>query len=695
MTFKSLRGFGRGFTSLARFLPSARPKLTHESILRGSILFLILLLAFSVRLLPIRWGIFLSEFDPYFQYHVTRYMVNNGVIAWLNWHDNMRWYPYGHDVAKHSYPGLPLTAFALYKVLQATLGSYVIPLYDFCVFFPVIFGTLACLALYFLGRDVGGEAVGLLAAFLLALSPPHILRTSLGFFDDETVGIFSILLFMWAFLRSLDGGRSQRAALGYSISSGLLLGYICASWGASLYPIAITAFFTFILILTGRYERRLLISYGLTFGIGLLIAVNVPKLGLRFLISSAVVPALGVLGMLCICEVLRYVRATKWRVLFFASAISSAAALYYLLLTYKFIHPIGRKFLGVLNPSLRFEQPLFASVAEHQLSAWGTFYYSFGVGIIFFPVGVFFAARDLSRRNLYLLIYGLSALYAASSLIRLEILLAPALCLLWAIAVVRLVGPFITLLKERTPTFRRRRVRAYLGKEFSGVILIILFLLLTFTFVTGTDFIRGPQAQGPRTFLHAYSPVTMAAASMPIRPNEPILDWYYALIWMRENLPEDAVVCSWWDYGYWISIVANKRTLADNGTGNMTQIKMIATMFLSNETEAIKILKRYNVTHVVVFVTFTTQKRFIGYGEESKWRWMAKIAGLNETEYYNNNKWTEKGKQTVIYKMMQYGMEKTLMGYSTITLEHFKEARLQGVSHGGIIPLICIYEVEY
>ena len=59
-------------------------------------------------------------------------------------------------------------------------------------------------------------------------------------------------------------------------------------------------------------------------------------------------------------------------------------------------------------------------------------------------------------------------------------------------------------------------------------------------------------------------------------------------------------------------------------------------MFLSNETQATKILKDLKVTHVIIFVTWssTTQGdiKFYGFGEDGKWRWMARIAGLNETE---------------------------------------------------------------
>jgi len=174
---------------------------------------------------------------------------------------------------------------------------------------------------------------------------------------------------------------------------------------------------------------------------------------------------------------------------------------------------------------------------------------------------------------------------------------------------------------------------------------------------------------------------------------------------MRVNLNSTDVVASWWDYGYWITIIANKTTLADNGTANTTQIATIGQMFLSNETEAIKILSGYDSTYVVVFTTFDTNGNDVGWADEGKWAWMARIGGLDETEYGDTDdqgrwQWNDKGQATVIYKLMQYGKEVTLQGYSTILLEHFEEAYfsqdpVSPRNYGGAVPLVCVYKIKY
>jgi len=253
--------------------PDARPKLSQSLLLRSTALIIILIVAFGVRMLPIRWGYYLSEFDPYYQYRQAKYIVQHGLLGkngWISWHDYLSWYPWGNEIRRHSYPGLPVTAAALYLILNAlgvplTYGPTLDPLlsdpvYILCVIFPVMMGTLTCFAIYFLGRDLGGESVGLFASLFLALDASYIGRTSLGFFDDETVGIFSMLVFILFFLRSIDRKRSLRSALFYAVAAGSFLGYLSASWGASRYPIVMVALFAFVLIIARRYSPRLLLS---------------------------------------------------------------------------------------------------------------------------------------------------------------------------------------------------------------------------------------------------------------------------------------------------------------------------------------------------------------------------------------------------------------------------------------------------
>ncbi|MFQ6095983.1 MAG: STT3 domain-containing protein, partial [Candidatus Bathyarchaeia archaeon] len=487
-------------------------------------IFLIVLIAFMVRMLPIRWiptpwypdHFYLSAFDPYFQYRVTEHIVENGFLSW-GWFDDRSWYPWGRDVFRTAYPGLPMTTAFFYTILNAL--AVPIDLVEFCLIFPAIMGAVTCLIIYFVGRDIGGELVGLFSAFFLALNSSHISRTSLGFYDDETVGIFGILLSTLFFLRSIEE-RPLKDRVIYAVAAGLSLGYLCASWGAARYAIDITVLFVFVLLLMRRYTPRLMTSYSLCFASALMIAGIVPRLGVRFLSGAFILPVYGVFLLMCILEINRRIKAKKMRLIGVAVFLALLTVASLVLWRLGYIHLPAGKYISVLNPFEREAAPLIESVAEHRTSTWATFYYDLELLVFFVPIGLFFAARMLTDKSIFLLIFTLTSIYFASSMIRLTLIMAPAICLICALGIDRVTKPFVMFLREEAPRVPKRKMRfeARLGKEYSAAFLIIIFLLFTLVYVIGTDFTVGRGASRPRVIQQAYAPTTMAAASMGVRP---------------------------------------------------------------------------------------------------------------------------------------------------------------------------------
>ena len=706
----NLRKIANKIAEGVKLAQNLRVKVTHEQLLLASAVSAILLIAFLIRILPMRWGVQLSEFDPYSHYRSAQYVVDNGFFEWLTWRDYQRWYPWGVLVSRYYYPGVAMTAAFSYEILK--ILALPISLYDYCVIFPVIMGTLTVLVTYFLGKDVGGKAVGLFSALFIALNASYIGRTSLGFFDDETIGMFAIVIFAYAVLRSLDKERTWNSTLGYSVISGLMLGLIFASWGAAVYPFGLLIVFAFVSILLKRYSRRLLLSYSVTCSLGLFVAINIPRLGLPYLTNMQTLAALGVLSLLCLCEVIINTKTTKWKLIYTSSFILLACIAAVVMLGSA--QSLETKFWNLLDPFLRFTNPIYQSVQEHQPMAWGTFYFDYGIGVFFAIVGLYFAARNPTNRNLFLILYALTSLYFASSLARLSIILAPAICILWAMGLGGILKAFAAVLKETPKTpFQKKYVFGHVGKEFSGVAFILIILLLLVTFIlpsSGSGF--------PRVFDQAYIPVTIMSGSAPIRPDEPALEWYETLMWMKFRLPNDAVVASWWDYGYWISIIGNKTTICDNGTFNLTQIQQVGKMFMSPVGEATEILKPYNAKYVVVFTTFDSNGNDVGYGDEGKWTWMAKIANLDDKSFGNytlgkdqvydsstqQNTYIDnlKGQNTTLYKLMTFAKNITLGQSPQVALfdssrKGFESVHLSstGKSYGGLYILVAVYKVNY
>jgi len=62
--------------------------------------------AFITRLFSVlRYESVIHEFDPYFNYRTTKYLVEEGFYAFHNWFDEMAWYPLGRIIGGTIYPG--------------------------------------------------------------------------------------------------------------------------------------------------------------------------------------------------------------------------------------------------------------------------------------------------------------------------------------------------------------------------------------------------------------------------------------------------------------------------------------------------------------------------------------------------------------------------------------------------------------
>lgn len=105
--------------------------------------------AFIMRSFPIKYGFYLNEFDPYFDYRATKYIVDNGLDAYWKWHDTMSWYPEGRDIPKTSQSGLHIAAAFLYEVFGRGIS-----LLDFTILLPVVLGSLTTIIIFALVRTL-------------------------------------------------------------------------------------------------------------------------------------------------------------------------------------------------------------------------------------------------------------------------------------------------------------------------------------------------------------------------------------------------------------------------------------------------------------------------------------------------------------------------------------------------------------
>mmetsp|Transcript_14469 Transcript_14469/g.15146 ORF Transcript_14469/g.15146 Transcript_14469/m.15146 type:complete len:886 (-) Transcript_14469:386-3043(-) len=68
-------------------------------------------------------------------------------------------------------------------------------------------------------------------------------------------------------------------------------------------------------------------------------------------------------------------------------------------------------------------------------------------------------------------------------------------------------------------------------------------------------------------------------------------DYREAYWWLRDNTPEDSRVMAWWDYGYQITGIGNRTTIADGNTWNHEHIALLGRALTSPEKRAHAIAK--------------------------------------------------------------------------------------------------------
>lgn len=253
--------------------------------------------------------------------------------------------------------------------------------------------------------------------------------------------------------------------------------------------------------------------------------------------------------------------------------------------------------------------------------------------IFLFPAGVVLCFRSLRDEHIFVIIYAVMASYFAGVMVRLMLTLTPVVCVSAAIALSSLLDTYLDPSEpdvaqpgestqaattngsngatqgasSSTPAPSKKAKKnkeketpavagGALGELVSGVassaaaaahasgdtvsksskgifgldtrfsvllnaVCLLLFFVVHCTWVTS----------------NAYSsPSVVLASTGPDGSQHIIDDFREAYYWLRQNTAEDAVVMSWWDYGYQIAGMADRPTLVDNNTWNNSERKQLS-----------------------------------------------------------------------------------------------------------------------
>ncbi|KAL3825189.1 hypothetical protein ACJIZ3_021218 [Penstemon smallii] len=693
------------------------------NVLSFFILLLIGVLAFSIRLFSvIKYESVIHEFDPYFNYRVTQFLIKNGVYDFWNWFDDRTWYPLGRVIGGTVYPGLTLTAGALWRIFH----SLNIPLSveTVCVFTAPIFSAFASWAAYLLTKEVKGTGAGLTAAVLLSMVPSYISRSVAGSYDNEAVAIFALIFTFYLYIKTLNTG-----SLFYATLNAIAYFYMVCSWGGYTFIINLIPMHVLLCIVTGRYSPRLYIAYAPLVVLGTLLASLVPVVGFNAVMTSEHFASFLVFIIIHVVALVYYIKGILTPQMFKVAVtlvvsvglIVCCAALAVLIALVASSPTKGwsGRSLSLLDPTYASKYiPIIASVSEHQPPTWPSYFMDINVLAFLVPAGIIACFMPLSDASTFAVLYIVTSVYFSGVMVRLMLVLAPAACIMSGIALSEAFDVFTRSikfqllgatqspqvnkagdtnsvakndvvkteisedsLKERPSRKNKKKEKENIEKassvsriEKASLVSRIEKRLLVLPLEASVVAILLLVLLGAFYVVHcvwaaaeAYSAPSIVLTTRSNNGLHVFDDFREAYAWLSHNTEVDDKVASWWDYGYQTTAMANRTVIVDNNTWNNTHIATVGTAMSSPEKAAWEIFNSLDVKYVLVVFG-----GFVGYPSDdiNKFLWMVRIGGgvfphIKEPDYLRDGQYRIDSQATptmlnsLMYKLSYYRFVET------------------------------------
>lgn len=597
-------------------------KLNHLIII--GVLILAFSASFALRSQPGQYGNQLNEFDPFFNFRATEYLVENGFSEYFEWRDDKSWYPHGRNISLTSQVMLHVTTALTYQIFEP-----VMKLYDYTILFPAVIGSLTVIVIFALVRLFGGTMPGLIASLLFAVSVPIIYRGTVGWFKSEPLGLFYVFLGLYLFLSAIKSENKKIAFLKI-ISAGIFMAFSLSSWGGNQFLIIPIGLFIIALPFVRQDHKFLLWSIPLFVGIFFAVISVFERPGITFIAGmgglSLILPTLFLISSIFVQKISKNKIRNTLILLISIIIIGSSVVI---LNDVTDILPLPSfRYLNALNPLLINDDPLAASIAEHTPRSVDIAFTFHSIWMIFGGLGIWLLLSKKIPNNIiandmriFLLIFGITGVYVSSSFIRLENFTSISLIIFSSIA--------LTILTKNIFKIKFLGIKNYLIKISYVIIIIFLFSIPLFYPVDSYwNWIQ----------IHDEPPIIYTGATY----FDPTNDWLLALEWIKLNTPENAVIASWWDYGYWITTMSERTTIIDNATLETKTIQKMGKMFMSSPNDSWNILQEMGADYVVVFIAAEKindnldDKLYVlrGGGEESKIVPISQIAQIDLNRIY-------------------------------------------------------------
>jgi len=595
---------------------------------------LVFAVAYWLRMMPFSYD-YLQGIDPFYIYRMIVHLIQNNLH--LPALDTMRYFPTGFD--PHIEHVLMYYPYAIMYVLVSKVVA--VDILAFAKFAPAFFGALFVVPIFFIGKEIHSKTTGVLAAFFFAVSPSVIFRTSAGFVEKEPFGGLFLLIAVWFFLRAI-----RKDSLVSGLVSGISLAVGATAWGGVNALYLALAAYTVIMVLTTRHPEPYLKAFAPVVVLG----VTVPALtvGLYSLTSTYSLMLYVALALVVFVEVMeKYTQYKKEHRKYTIPAIYGFGALFVLIGSF-FSATIAKLVSSAWGFLFFKESVIMSTVAESVTSTWPDFTRGLGttyaVGILPFMEGILpvFSVWVFAFLGVFLIIH---KAYNKRGTVYFGLLLAAIINVLSYVLFLQNAAAGVTekqALLQAVFVFTFFPLIYFIGrKDYKAAFILMLFYssLLGFLSRVRILFIVGPYAfilaaYAITRLIHyvKYSKIMQEAKNLSEKVNVYSVGaglfvllvlgtnfatgyvisenlrpsyggaWVPAMDFLKTNTSEDAVILSWWDFGYWFQTMGERATLLDGGNyyGNLDEYAARYFTGYYNETEQEEYLLEWRPTHILV-----------------------------------------------------------------------------------------------
>mmetsp|Transcript_15450 Transcript_15450/g.38925 ORF Transcript_15450/g.38925 Transcript_15450/m.38925 type:complete len:973 (-) Transcript_15450:115-3033(-) len=473
---------------------------------------------------------------------------------------------------------------------------------------------------------------------MMAIVPAHLMRSIGGGYDNESIANTAMLLTFYFWARSL---RNEASAWIGAIA-GLAYFYMVATWGGYVFVLNLVGVHAGALVLMGRFSPKVYLSYTLFYAIGTTLAVQVPVVGWAPLKS---LEQLGPCAVFCGYQILRFCDLVKkkrnmsraefmvFRVNLIAAVGVVALLLILAIVPSGYFGPLSSRVRGLFVKHAKTGNPLVDSVAEHQPASSRSYFQYLHHVCSLAPIGFLVVVLNLSDTSSFLLVWGVAAYFFSHRMVRLILLTAPIGSALGGIAAGRILtwsvrqwweseetvvptrkeAPRTVKNVKKGPKSRKPRKpshaqnnsyesndsldgldslkSAFDGALTSGEALLmkrsVAALLLLMGYILSVNFYHYCwRLSGDMS-----APAIIVKARLRDGTVIKLDDYREAYWWLRDNTPEDSRIMAWWDYGYQITAIANRTTIADGNTWNHEHIALLGKALTTDEEEGYQIAR--------------------------------------------------------------------------------------------------------